>query len=384
MSLSKEERKAALKKRMQDAAHDRDKKGLGRKSVIDLSIVSSKDDDKKVNFFKPTMKKGEKNLIDLIPFTVSQDFYSKLRAFSGRPTGIEVGEWDYKLEVPVHRNVGVDNATFLCLSMALGKACPVCEERQLEYDKKEDADEDKIKSLYYSWRCFYTIWDYNDEEKDLQLFECSYAMFEKNILDEADLGDKGIVLFSDLDDGMSIEFKAKEKTLGKSKFFEAQSIEFKDRESIEEDMVDDAFPLDKMLIIPTYEDVKKALYNEGDDGEGDKKEESKPSRGRGRGRKEPDEEPKDEKSTEPEDGEGESEGEDGECPAGGDFGKDCNELDECAKCPDDTFDACATAQDELKKSKPKKEDKPKRTRGGTDKKEEKKNESGGRKRRSRG
>jgi hypothetical protein len=33
----------------------------------------------------------------------------------------------------------------------------------------------------------------------------------------------------------------------------------------------------------------------------------------------------------------------GECPAGGKFGKDFNELDKCTSCPDETYDACTVA-----------------------------------------
>jgi hypothetical protein len=366
MTFSTKERREALKKRMQTSARDRDKKGLGRKSVIRV------DTDRKINWYKP--KSGrDKNLIDLIPFEVSQDWYKKLRSFSGRPTGVEIGQYDYKLEVPVHRNVGADNATFLCLREAFGQACPVCEERLAELDKKEDADEDKIKSLQSSWRCFYNVFDYNDEEKDFQLWEHSYHLFEKLMLEEAEVDEEGIILFSDLEDGRSIEFKGKEKKLGKSTFVEAQAIEFEKRDPYNEDDIKDVFPLDTMLVIPTYTDVENAFLGlEEPDGDGKEttKEESKGA-GRTRRRRDGDEK-EDDKDKDKDTGTRRRRGrteekkvEEEECPKGGEFGKDCNELDECADCADEIFELCAKMQDKLKDAKKKVKEDTKRGRGRT-------------------
>jgi len=52
----------------------------------------------------------------------------------------------YGYDVWVHRDVGADNATYLCLQKMKGKRCPICEaEKELREDGDKD-DADKIKA----------------------------------------------------------------------------------------------------------------------------------------------------------------------------------------------------------------------------------------------
>jgi hypothetical protein len=341
--VSAEERKKALQKRTQQAYDDRDQKGLGRSGILDYSAASQK-----IKLYDP--KSGrDKNYIDILPFEVVEEWYRNMKTFSGRTTGVEPGYVDYKLEVPVHRSIGPNKDSFLCLREAFGKRCYLCETRFAELDKDEP-DEKITDALKVSWRCFYNVYDYDEPEKDIQLWEdFSYHMFEKLMLEDIKLLDTGVATFSSLEEGYSIEFKCKVRKLGKNEFKEAHSFEFYTRESYDESILDQTFPLDRMLIICTNEDMERSYLGLSDDepvgGDGGQEEEEprsaprerqRPPQGRtrGGGQQEQAAPPADE--GDPTD----------HCPKGHVFGTDCNNTDDCGACPEITFEACANAQDQ--------------------------------------
>lgn len=343
--ISNEQRRDALRKRTKRGVNERGQRGLGRKSVLDYSKAG----DRKI--VKYEIKSGkESNYIDILPFEITQDWYKNLRSVSGTAIGLEVGFTDYKLEIPVHRNVGENNDVFLCLRLALRKKCPLCEEMYAEWDKDEDEqDAKKIAALKPSWRCFYNVYDYDGEGAPVQLWEdISYYLFEEMLQEAMETEDEGIVTFSDLEMGSSIEFKGREKKLGKNAFVEAYSISFKSRDKYDESILKDTFPLDKMLVIPTYEEVAKVHLGMEDDGKGSEQApEEEPEQQGTRTRKRFDED----KSSQPEEKPPWN-----ECPAGKEFGVDCNTIPECGECNEAIFQACAAKQDELKKETDKKKE----------------------------
>jgi hypothetical protein len=324
--LSDQEKK--LRERIARGQRDVGKRGLGRASVLDLTAYSP-------SFYKAVGGKN-KNLFDIIPFKVSQPWYPKLRTHAGNVVGLQIGDLDYKLEVPVHRSVGENNGAFLCLREAFGKPCIICEERFKEFEKgKGDRDDALIKSLNASWRCFYNIYDYNDEKEEIKIFEVSYKMFEEQLLAETEPEDERVepIAFSSLAHGMTIEWKGKEKSLGKSTFIEAVSFEFRERDPYSEEVVEEVYPLDKMLIIPTYEIVQAAYFGivEGEEEEEPVREKKAISGRRlpGRATKQEEEEVEEES----------------ECPAGMEFGKDFNESSDCMECEEDTMRRCMEASE---------------------------------------
>ena len=366
------DRREALRKRTKRGINERGQRGLGRKSVLDYSKAG----DRKI--VKYEIKSGkESNYIDILPFEITQDWYKNLRSVSGTAIGLEVGFTDYKLEIPIHRNVGENNDVFLCLKKAFGKKCPLCEEMYAEWDKDEDEqDAKKIAALKPSWRCFYNVYDYDGEGAPVQLWEdISYYLFEEMLQEAMETEDEGIVTFSDLEMGSSIEFKGREKKLGKNAFVEAHSISFKSRDKYNESILKDTFSLDKMLVIPTYEEVAKVHLGmeDNEDEKNSKQQEEAPeqeveqqqkTRTRKRFTEEAPKIPDDEPA------EGEPPWDENKCPAGKEFGVDCNTVPECSTCDEDIFQACAAKQDELKKETDKKEAKEETKEGKEDVKEE--------------
>ncbi len=347
MATPAEIRREKLRNRTTQAAQNRDRKGLGKKSVLDWSKFVGK----KPNEFTPQTGKN-KNLIDVLLFKITQDWYKDLRTFCGLTTNLGIGDYDYKLELPVHKNVGENNDTLLCLQKAFGRKCIRCEEVGEEYDKDEP-NQKTINALKASWRTWYNIYDYDDEEnsegKNGIWEDVSYYLFENQLLEEQDEGEEKIT-FSDFEFGKSIEFKGKEKKLGKNPFTEAQGISFKDRDAYDESIVEDTISFDALVKICTVDEFTRIhLGLDSDDKSRETTTDDNDSSSSGkRSRRSPKDENADSQPTWKE--------EDG-CPSDLEFGEPDLDSDKCKKCEEYIFNACATKQD-LKKATEKEEKKP--------------------------
>ncbi len=344
MATQAEIRREKLRNRSKQAVDNREKKGLGRKSVLDWGRFKGKKPDE----FTPKTGK-DKNVIDILPFIITQEWYKKLRTFSGTETNMDVGDWDYKLELPVHKNVGENNDTLLCLRLAFGGKCIRCDEMGEEYEKDEPKEK-IINNLKPSWRVWYNLYDYDEEENpkgENQVWEdVSYHLFEKQVLEEEDEGEETIC-HSDIEMGKSIEFKGKEKKLGRNPFTEAQSVEFKDRDPYKEDIVKETVSFDALVKIPTVEEFTRIhLAEDSDKSNTSSSDDDKSTKSTRRKPKQSSTEKKEEKDDWKE--------EDG-CPSGLEFGNPDPDSDECKNCKENIFDACATLQDQRRATEKEKE-----------------------------
>lgn len=348
--------KEKLKNRTHQAAVNKDSRGLGRKNILDLGIV-------KLPVWSPRSGK-DKNYIDIMPWRITQPWYKNLHARTGVATGLDPGDCDYKLEVARHANIGPGKDMMLCLREAWGKNDPVCEDMFSEFQKRKDGsrdfDEKKARSFQPSWRDFYIIYDYDQPEKGFQLWECSYELFEKYLLDELKtaIDEGGMIVPWDLQDGRSVEFKGREKKLGNIAFIEAEGIVFHKRDPYDDSIIDKLPSLDQALIIPTYEEMRVAHYGleEGGDKEIEEQSETPPyveqevSRSRTK--------PKEESSSAEVAKEGRTRKEreplptkTNECPAGGRLGEDCGKIQACKDeaCDQAVYEACLKRHEELSK-----------------------------------
>ena len=312
----------ALANRAKRSAKNKDKTGLGSGKILDILDTSEYPD---LVQYKPTAGKGKKNKLDFLPFVITQDWYPTLKEKSGATVGLKPGQQDYKLEIPVHQRIGPANKVYICLRLAFGKKCPICDDLFVEYAKaKEDRDEKVIKALRYSWRVFYNVLDHNGEDEEIKIMEISYAMFEDMLLEAIAEDEDSVSTFTHLKKGKTVIWKGKEKSLGDNAFVECVDIDFEEREPFNSAILEDVYPLDKMLIIAEYDEIYEAhRFGEGasneendDDNEG---EENSKEEGKMR------------------------------CPEGYDFGGDCNEYDECKECDEDLFFKCANKQEQDEK-----------------------------------
>jgi len=245
---SREERQKALRERIKNNAKNRNSKGGGvSKSILNL------DDYSDISFYKP--EEGRKS-IDILPWIVQTNQH---------PQGIEPGEEDYILDIWVHYRVGVTNKTIVCPLRNYGNPCPICDEANT-IREDDNADTNILATLYPKRRALYNIIDLNDEDKGVQIFDVSYKLFEKEMLEEAETRDGEIITFADIELGNSVKFRVAKASVvlpGQSKpikFMEFKSFSFVDRDPYDEDILDKVYPLDKMLTIHSYDEIKKIFH----------------------------------------------------------------------------------------------------------------------------
>jgi len=179
---------------------------------------------------------------------------------------------------------------------------------------------------------------------ELQVFEVSHFLFEKELIDEArgDDGDEGFTEFADPDTGREIRFRIQKISRGGFEFNEYRSFSFSERdEPLDEALLESAISFDEVMLIPTYEEAQSILFgvddDDGGDSDDDLDEDEKPRKGKP-SRKPADDD--DERSAKkPEKGDGKKPA--GKCPYGHKLGADCDQHDDCDDC--DQWDKCVNA-----------------------------------------
>jgi len=329
--MTSEERRARLRQRTQESATDRGKRGLGRGLKVPFDVSKT---TKEIVWYDLKDDPRQLNMIDIIPFVVTRPEYTQMRQFSGKPTGRVVGDWDYKLEIAVHKKIGTEQAPVLCLREMFGYQCAICDDMFEEYKKRgtPQFNEKTAKALQSQWRCIYVVYDYNDEKhRGFKLWDYSYKSFEEYIVKKAENDPSGLVVFADPFDGRTIEIEA-EQNEKFNKFIGVKSARFLPREEpYTEEEINNNFPLDQMLIIPTVEEVTRMYLGMDNDHFSEPVEQQEEPVSRPRSRRTEEKEPQN------------------ACVAGGRVGYDQFKFPECDNsCPDAIFDKCSELSKTLK------------------------------------
>lgn len=272
--------------------------------------------------------------------------------------GIEAGDIWYVRPYGVHRNIGIDNKTRLCLRLTFGKPCPV-DEHQKEMYKAAKTDEQKktATALYHKKRALYNVIDLDDPDKGVQVFDISDHLFSNLLEQELQLAKPKYDGFADLKGGYTVTVRFKKKVLGDREWFEAERIDFKERADYPVTILEDTYDLDAMLKPLSYEALENEFLGKEEEveekpapaeadepapkevsekvpwSEEDKEEPRRPRRRR----EEPEPEPEASKEN--------------PCPYGFEFGVDTDAKDECVKCPKETYNQCGDLYDSRIKAK---------------------------------
>jgi hypothetical protein len=254
---------------------------------------------------------------------------------------LKEGKMDFVLNVFVHRGIGVNEDSYICLNRTFRQKCPICE-YQAELRESPNADDDEIKALNPTKRSVYNIVCLDtpkEEEKGIQVFDVSHWLFTIPLEEMAHKKrGGGEVAYADIDEGKVISFRKK----GSKRSTEFTAFEFKDRPEITDELLDAAVCLDELLYIPSYEEVHDAFWETKDDKK-EEKEEEPPRKAKEtdtRQEKQPDPEPKKTKKEEDV-----PDSVTDECPSGAAFGKDYNEYEECRSC--EVRKDCRSKKDEI-------------------------------------
>jgi len=198
--------------------------------------LSKKDND----FYSIDMPKKTDTLkvqFDIIPYVVTDPKHPD------RELGAEVGELWYRRPIKVHKHIGIDDETVICLT-TFGKKCPVCEyQKELQQRK---ADKDDIKALNVSYRSVFNIVPKNDKdyEETPHIFDVSdFCFFDPLMVDVEELNEYN---FPALEDGKTLSVRFKKTTGNGFTFPKAERVSFlKRKEQYDESILDDVVCLDE-------------------------------------------------------------------------------------------------------------------------------------------
>jgi hypothetical protein len=283
----------------------------------------------------------------------------------------------YRRPFKVHRNVGVNKETVVCLK-SFGKPCPICAYQ--EKRRKEKADKEEIKELYPRPRSLYVVVPLGVKkvEEVPHVWDMSDYLFQNILNDELDLDEENRD-FPSLESGKTLVLKLRWKELGETSFPDVRNISFEDRKPYKENILDEVPNLDEVLIELSYETIEKKFFELEDEPDAGKLEKEEPEKETRRSRREREEEPekeekkekedigsrrrsvredkeeKEEKEEKPEKGSSKRSDKDKEpeCPEEGyTFGKDFEKVvkhgkEVCDEC--DLWNACYDANKKLKK-----------------------------------
>lgn len=289
--------------------------------------------------------------IDHVPYFAGPNHPLVRRKRDAKPVGANV----LGLDIWIHRNIGIQQNTYICMLSTYGEPCPICEYRQTLMKKDDKSLDQEIKDLKPSRRYIFNIVcrdNPREEAKGVQLWDVSQYTYHKPLTEAAKLPrGGGQILFQSPSRGKSVCFDAKNVS---NKAQEFVSFNFIDRESpLEDEFLEKVICIDEFLEIPTYDELYE-VFMQGVNAPSPKEEEEEPLPEEGRpvtGRpsvSKPPASPVTKRETKPvvpkEEPEPEEDVPDpSECPYGGEFGADHGNYEECDGCP--VWDACALASE---------------------------------------
>lgn len=179
-----------------------------------------------------------------------------------------------------HKNVGVNEDTYICPAKTSGKKCPICQ--YVAKLKADGADKKEYEAFYPKERQLWWVWDHSEPDKGWQLWDISYHLFGKQLVEEVKNSDEeeGLDFFYDLAEGMTLRLGFKEKTFNGKTFTEVSSIRFKPRDKpLPKGTTAKLACLDDLLIIHDYAKLKAIFLQEDGSDEVDSEEaEDRPNR----------------------------------------------------------------------------------------------------------
>lgn len=210
---------------------------------------------KGVNLYQP---KSGPHRIDIIPFVAGK----------GNPCADE-NYLHWERTYYVHKGIGPDNDTVVCLKRTFGKACPVCEHRTKLADDPENASE-LVEKLVPKKRQLFLVIDHAEKDKGVQVWDMSYHLFGKLLeekIQNADDEDKSkFKKFWLPENGMTLRISVVDDTFGGRSFIRVSDIEFKDRKNqYAKDYGEEQACLDELLTPLSYKELSKLFMQAAED-----------------------------------------------------------------------------------------------------------------------
>lgn len=235
-----------------------------------------------LSLWKP--KKAGSHTIDIIPYRVTDSILK----YNPDYVYASPGKWYFERTYFIHKNIGVNNDSHTCIAKTFGKRCPICEARAEYNNSAHKEDRDRGYALRQSERQLFLIYDNDDREKGVQLWDVSNWNFGKHLdayVEGARPKDKAAYRkFYHPTEGFTIRITATESSMGKKGesggggMNTVYSIhQFFDRdEPLPDQIINHGFDLDAIVRGSDYSRLK-AIYtgiaDDADDGEEDQEDE---------------------------------------------------------------------------------------------------------------
>lgn len=255
-----------------------------------------------VKSYKPTP--GARESFDIIPYIVTDENHMDRDDECGVAI---VGDPWYKKTYKVHKQVGAENKTVVCLQ-TFGKKCPICEYRKQQ--QKEGADKDTLKEMNTKERALYLVIPKGHKklEEELHILDFSTWLFEKQLNEETNETEE-YESFPDLEEGYTLKVRWTKESHENNPYAKAGRIDFNERdEQYGDDYIDDVPDLDELLIELPYKVIESMFFELDDEdvdtnaAEEEEEETPKAKAKKGKAKKAKKEEPEPEEEDEEEDG----------------------------------------------------------------------------------
>ena len=202
---------------------------------------------------------GERTLWDILPYEVTDSPHAN------------AGDVKWVRQYYVHRRIGSAGDDYVCLKKELKQPCPVCEYVS-KLAQTPGIEKDTVNAFRPKQRQLFNVYDYNKPDDGFLVFELSYHLFGKmlnNKVSGADPDDPleaRYRLFASPDEGMTVKTAWSEESFQGNKYYEASSIEFRERTEQwdYDEVLDGTHDLDRLPLITPYEELKAILHD--DDG----------------------------------------------------------------------------------------------------------------------
>jgi len=161
-------------------------------------------------------------------------------------------------QIFAHYNVGLSNQAFLCPRMMNDDPCPLCEESMRIKRSGEEVDEATMKSLN-PFPPRYLFWIVNmataeSEAQGVQLYDAPMTVNDEILALSKDRRTGELIDVSDPVDGKIVAFER----VGAGLITKYRGFALEDRDPLMESWLDQAVDFDKVFVVSSYADIKKA------------------------------------------------------------------------------------------------------------------------------
>lgn len=202
------------------------------------------------SFFQP--KKEGTYRLEIIPYVVPEG--------AGNPFADD-GDYYFERTFFTHRGIGPNKGTYICLFNTVRQPCPICE-YLAKLAKEDKKDEDLIKSLGAKERQLWNVFDHDNPEDGVKVWDISFYLFGERLQIEVKNGDEDENLnhFADPDRGKTLKVVLEEKFFMKKPYYNTATISFKERRKpLADEILDEAVVLDDTLIITEYDQLNQVF-----------------------------------------------------------------------------------------------------------------------------